>query len=81
MDAGLPNILGQETSNFIKHQNATCKGALFREWSRGVSSGLWGDSGSSYSDISFDASLSDSIYGSSSTVTPLSEACKFVIRY
>lgn len=37
--------------------------------------------GTTCRNANFDASLSSPIYGSSSTVTPLSESCKFYIRY
>lgn len=39
------------------------------------------DSNTGWKNIRMDASRSSSIYGSSDTVTPLSESCRYIISY
>ena len=73
--AGLPNITAQAFTNFW----SGASGALYLNkeidhWGGGA------DGGVRY-EFYFNASRCSSIYGSSSTVTPLSESCKFYIRY
>ena len=46
-----------------------------RQWMTGPGSG--GD----FYNVNFDASRSSVVYGSSSTVTPLSLSCKYIISY
>ena len=73
--AGIPNITG----SFGWITDANCSGA----YSRAQFAGNWmygmGDF-SQYS-VDFNASLSSSIYGSSTTVTPLSMSCLICISY
>lgn len=79
MEAGLPNITGY-------FGGTVCLGFL-----RAGAFGHFGEDRGIYGNISatpgyvssydFDASRSSSVYGSSNTVTPLSESCFFCIKF
>lgn len=88
--AGLPNIIGE--IDFVSYYNtqywnkgtggAFDKGSTFNGGSNWNQASTSGDNGyNKQHGFSFDASRSNPIYGSSSTVTPLSESCRFYIRY
>ena len=64
---GLPNITGKAGSNIVAH-GASSLGAL--TFTKNGSGDVAGGSGFQYGDISFDASKSNSIYGSSTKVQP-----------
>ena len=78
--AGLPNIWGR--MNDMPHgATATGEQSLING-----ANGTWinianGNIPTNFHSFSLDASKSSSIYGSSSTVTPLSLSTKFIIRY
>lgn len=78
--AGLPNIWGR--MNDMPHgASATGEKSLVNE-----ANGTWINIGNGNTPINFhsfslNASKSSSIYGSSSTVTPLSLSTKFLISY
>ena len=79
MEAGLPNITGKlAVRPTSETPNPT--GAFYIN---GISEYLGKyNGGTNYSNgVSFNASRSSSIYGNSSTVTPLSMSCKFYISY
>lgn len=82
--AGIPNINGS-TGLGVSGVGGVVQ-SVFNAFTKGPNDS-WGVSNngihtndSSWS-LYFSASKSNSIYGSSSTVTPLSLSCKFVIRY
>ncbi len=64
---GLPNITGKAGSNIVAH-GASSLGAL--TFTKNGGGDVGGGSGFQYGDISFDASKSNSIYGSSTKVQP-----------
>lgn len=80
MDAGLPNVYGNFTaggyvSGNVSHMNGIVRnayGAFYAKESYPVLkiSGLGADVNSSITDVGFDASRFNSIYGNSDTVTP-----------
>ena len=76
INAGLPNIIGDTgydvQSNFVK-------GAFCSSWGSGVVAVFAGTRNTGKQ--GFDASLSNPVYGSSDTVTPLSCRCKHFIKY
>lgn len=71
---GLPNIIGMTGSTV---ENASSTGAFYS-----LGRGSW-LGGGSYGTIinGFDASRSNSIYGSSSTITPLSQSALILVKY
>lgn len=76
MGAGLPSITGDANTNQETGHDPT--GVFYRSGDYPVG----GVNGTFYrSNLFFDASLSNSIYGSSETVTPLSMSCVFCISY
>ena len=80
--AGLPNIraeLGVANVGNISHNSNYSKGAL--GYKVGVASGAAYTSGTTSVIITFDASKSNSIYGSSTTVQPKSMTVKYYICY
>ena len=76
MEAGLPNITGNIGFKAETYPDGnlfyTIRSNIYSETSSG---GAYGDK------IGFDASLSNPIYGSSSTVTPLSRSVLLCIKY
>ena len=78
--AGLPNITGGLISASAGLVEAVGSGAMVagEDKARQLA---WASTKVRSGSFSFDASLSSPIYGSSSTVTPLSESCRFYIRY
>ena len=76
MEAGLPNITGK-VSNLPNYYGSS--GCFYRDGGteKYHLSGAEGSSASTY----IDASRSSSIYGNSSTVTPLSLSSIFAIKY
>ena len=78
--AGCPNIQGR-TGTWLTLQDYEGGGAIYKNiWrSDGYGFGGWGSN--LYSEILFSAQKSNSIYGSSSTVTPLSESVIMCISY
>ena len=74
VSAGLPNIIG---SFYTLNSTNTVSGAFSKTGESGD-----GDGGSGGTHIiGFDASMSNSIYGASSTVTPLSVKVAILIRH
>ena len=80
--AGIPNITGRITTstNPFYNPTLTVSGALLgttttSNTAQGSASGYPG------SGVALDASRSSSIYGSSTTVTPLSKSCIFCIKH
>ena len=78
--AGLPNIEGRigGAYNYVFNDGM---GALISCSLGNTSNVNIGGSTNINNGMDFDASLSSSIYGSSETVTPLSESVIFCIRY
>ena len=81
VSAGLPNIMGDfasgnDTGFFVASTSTSpfCSG-------RGVPNYCNAVRGGSPTALNFDASRSSSIYGSSNTVTPLSQSTLWCIRY
>ena len=80
--AGLPNITGKIlTPNDWDQWGTAARGAFAGDHSKTLSNGAAGTNASSRYYLDFSASRSSSIYGSSETVTPLSESCLICIRY
>ena len=84
---GLPNIAGQSISAYGEHNTSGNKGALYSEicqlgWSSGRQDGGSGSDGEPIqsSNIKFDASRSNSIYGASNHVTPINMAVNYFIK-
>lgn len=88
--AGLPNITGEGTGAFIFGSNrgtagysgedfSTCKGALVGKYNS--FGAAYGDSTASRGELNFDASRSNPIYGSSTTVQPAAIKLIPIIRY
>lgn len=77
VEAGLPDLTG--TVNMNAGYIGTCTGVF----SRGSVNKWYGDNVHTYVPASFDfnASRSNSIYGSSTTVTPPSVKCAFLIKH
>ena len=75
MSAGLPNIEGRLGVYPIGADTASGCFYPLSGFSHGLVGNYAGDSGG------FNASLSSSIYGSSTTVTPLSMSCLICISY
>lgn len=81
MEAGLPNITGSsspfDTSGFLYDSGDTI-GAFYK----GAQKSYITNVGPHLAyNLGFDASLSSSIYGSSNTVTPLSESTLILMKY
>ena len=76
--AGLPNIKG-ELFTVPANTSTDGTGAFRRTTTPNTAGAARG--AASWSNINFDASRSSSVYGSSSTVTPLSESTLLCIRY
>ena len=84
---GLPNIAGQSISAYGEHNTSGNKGALYSEicqlgWAYGRQDGGDGSDGEPIqsSNIKFDASRSNSIYGTSNHVTPINMAVNYFIK-
>ena len=80
MVAGCPNITGgwddQNAGNRAIPKWGAFSGSTGESWGT-----AWGSNAGTVSVVRFDASKSSSIYGKSSTVTPLSLSTKFFIKY
>ena len=78
--AGIPNITGGLISVSAGLVEAVGSGAMVagKDTARQLT---WASTKVSTGSFSFDASLSSSIYGSSTTVTPLSLSSIFIIKY
>ena len=80
--AGLPNITGKIlTPTGWDDWGVEAQGAFAGDNSKTVRAGCGGSNAESRYYLDFSASRSSSIYGSSETVTPLSESCLTCIRY
>lgn len=87
--AGIPNILGSlEVVHSVQkawaNADITVTGAIYRIKNSTTKKKDYGNgSGSGYFDWGFgiNASRSSSVYGSSTTVTPLSLAVQYLIKY
>ena len=80
--AGLPNITGKYKADMLTYKIGTINtgtGALY-SYTADTKYYAQGASGDSYG-MGLDASRSSSIYGSSTTVTPLSESVVFYIKH
>lgn len=75
--AGLPNITG----GFNGFGDEGTRGAFISKRESDTAYRVSGGSAQWKNDVTFNASLSNTTYGSSTTVTPLSESCLFYIRY
>ena len=81
VSAGLPNITGA-ISQFRSHGSASKSGAFSGSAAGTVSMGNYGNAASNnYINISFSATNSNSLYGSSSTVSVSSKTVRFIIKY
>jgi microcystin-dependent protein len=81
VSAGLPNITGA-ISQFRSHSSASKSGAFSGSSSGQESMGGYSDPTSvNYINISFSAANSNSLYGSSSTVSVSSKTVRFIIKY
>lgn len=84
MTAGLPNITGDTGGvyNLGNYKDTyVTTGAITTEKLPKSNSGVY-DGRQYYGNVlGIDASKSSDIYGNSTTVTPLSRACKFLIRW
>ena len=78
MDAGLPNITGEIQTRWPA---VHFTGGAFRTVNRDTQSLVETSSNHVVQGNIFDASRSSSVYGNSSTVTPLSITCKYIICY
>lgn len=81
--AGLPNITGSYTSDFIiaLKNNSQCIGAISSIVGNGGNYGNRGADSSWGYGFNFDASSSNSIYGNSTTVQPKSVELLYCIKY
>lgn len=69
VEAGLPNITAESGSTSVfKGGGGTLSGAFIMR--DGTNEGVYGSGGGTYFGVDFDASLSNSIYGNSTTVQP-----------
>lgn len=82
MGAGLPNITSHvQGVRSTGGSGPYSQGALnWDAWSDNWC-GAADQASKGYFNMNFNASFSSSIYGSSTTVTPLSLSCKFLISY
>ena len=80
-NAGLPNITGNNDSNLVCHQDTDLGIGALRYVNGGTLYGLTTENNISYGHIKLDASLSNSIYGNSSTVQPPALTCLICIKY
>ena len=82
IEAGLPNITGSTSFDAVAGPIVTgtgiTSGAIYKGTARSATLSLYSVPGS---DLAFDASRSNTTYGSSTTVTPLSESCLLYIHY
>ena len=77
MEAGLPNITGK--LNYAVGVSTTPQsGALYSE---GSSGSVFGPGSYTFRKLGIDASFSSTIYGGSTTVTPLSESTLYILKY
>jgi microcystin-dependent protein len=77
---GLPNIEGEYKSNDTAAYAQSATGAFDITTVPAYQSGFWVDGGSGPKALSFDASLSNPIYGASNTVQPYSLTTRFIIK-
>ena len=78
MEAGLPNITGSVSK--LPQYDAWALSGAFARGTRSTNDGNLSP-GTGLGELTFDASLSSSIYGPSATVTPLSLSSIFVIKH
>ena len=81
IEAGLPNITGSVVGNnwgAFSSDTCTVKGALYTSKRK---SGAYYNAGNCMNDLYFDASKSNSIYGSSDTVQPNAITARYYIKY
>ena len=81
--AGLPNVTGKfVTERNLPSPSNTDLGVFSKMDSAALTGKVVGIDGNWQGlPLIFDASDSNPIYGNSETVTPLSESCRFYIRY
>lgn len=77
----MPNITGTLTGTRIHRTNAAAVGAFSGLTHTGKSAGADGSTYCTNSELPFNASNSNSIYGNSDTVTPKSYTTVFLIKY
>lgn len=78
-NAGLPNIIGSFSAYTYELNTSS---VFFNEKTWNTNAGYWDDGDRcKYYKYGFNASKSNNIYGSSSTVVPKSRKCKFFIKY
>lgn len=83
MVAGLPNITG-DLRGFSApgRTNSQFRTGAFKDISSPYAVAVWHAAAAAYQvDVGFDASRSSSIYGSSATVTPLSQSVLWCVKY
>ena len=78
MEAGLPNITGTYKNPNLRYKGTVTSGALDATTSD-ADAGNSGQLVSTY--ITFDAHNSNTIYGNSETVTPLSQGTLYILKY
>lgn len=81
MGVGLPNITGSTSFDSVAGpivKTSITSGAIYKGTARSSTLSRYNVAGS---DLAFDASRSNPVYGSSSMVTPLSLSCKIVLKY
>ena len=78
MSAGLPNIIGK-TDKIWKLDSGNVETGAIKTDATGKVKGA-GGTNNSYN-LTFDAHRSSTIYGNSSTVTPLSLSTKLILKY
>lgn len=79
ISAGLPNVIGTLV-NDVMHNNNSASGALTKVQTESPVCPRGGEK-FVFNTINFNASLCSPIYGNSITVTPLSNSCKYFIKY
>jgi hypothetical protein len=79
--AGAPNISGTWKTCGLDNAMGSTSGAFIAATWGGNGYNAHGAKGGSVDYINFSATSSNSIYGASTTITPLSRECKFFIKY
>ena len=80
IEVGLPNIVGNMDKGFDSIKSRTATLGAFQRTHVSHSYGGSGSGASGYY-LGFNASLSNSTYGNSETVTPLSQSTLYILKY
>lgn len=84
MEAGLPNITGDIGNGqlyLVTNEQYVTGVFANSSYTRGGTGFASANISSRWNKVNFSANKSDTTYGSSATVTPLSMSCKFYISY